>query len=348
SYADRLEYWLTDASPATLENLASQPVFAEKIQSGQLRLWRIDALNPAAAQALDGTVLKAGQPLFRAIIANYLYCTLPVAMLLYKEGQYWELLSELFEIQPDPADKTDRVSISQKQLEEVFSFRGIDPQSYFSVDSLSVLQALLAEIPGAIFSFPLAAMESLTCLLDLLLPAGQLLLSDKGLSSAESLAGNILEKASLHGDSLAHKVNFPVLEGWFRQQGYDCAWTRGERAPLQTMLVQRRMPAAVNQAFGQHFVSSNLNLESQSLCESGTGYFRQGQIDQAIACWLEALKVRPRDALLIYRLAAAWLQLGQPGEALKLRERAHDGYYMLDEFAHLWAKACCQSGDFAE
>lgn len=89
------EYWMTDLSPATVRSWSQQPALAPWLASGQLHIACLDSLAPDKLTTADGEALIP-PPGWDVVIANYHLCVLPVAILLCREGAFYQVESELF------------------------------------------------------------------------------------------------------------------------------------------------------------------------------------------------------------------------------------------------------------
>lgn len=456
-YGERLEYWLSDDASATLKALAAHPVFAAHLASGRLRLCQLDVTRPQTARSLDGEPLDLSPGRFACLIANYLFCALPAAMLLYREqgtpdqpvladapwaGKLWQLESELYgslsptqtrpaaltlaefwqqlatalahveprglapeqtaparatacrlaaqlrrqahELPagaaqlhsqlcawlvtawleetagpptPEPGALGERLYCallepalqalpwSQTQIDESLNFVPLPAPDPALAD---LLPALLAGYGSASFTYPVAALQALADLLPILSPGGVLLVSDKGLYGREVLRGERVLPASLHGNSLAHDLNFPLLALWLQARGYACNWTSDASAALQTLLAGPNLPPPLQQAFSAEFIAQNFNIDSQYLFEAGSLLQSQKRPAEALFYWLRALRYRPRDAMLRYRLGMAYLALKDPEKALDCLAQPHDGYFLGRELDWLRAEAYRQAREYAQ
>lgn len=116
-------YWLSDYSDAGLQQLAAHPVFADWYASGRLAFCRLDGEAPEQARDLAGKPLSL--PAMDLIIANYVFSTLPTAVLMRQpaaEGGHrwlrqqtridWQPLGA----QPDPAELASFGALIAAQL----------------------------------------------------------------------------------------------------------------------------------------------------------------------------------------------------------------------------------------
>lgn len=226
---------------------------------------------------------------------------------------------------------------SQTRLEDVrrlkaFELRADLPDS----ESAQVLDELASELGTASISYPVQSLASLRRQLPLLAPEGCLLLTDKSWYAADELRGIHEPQLSYHGESLAQTVNFPFFERWFGHQNYACLWTQDPAGPVQTLLVSHQ-PEPLTETFADVFVTHNFNNTSQLLIEAGSLHTAQRQLPSALRCFLDALRLRPHDFVVLLNVIDTYRRLQLPEQAAAYLERPHDGYFHETFFAQLKA-----------
>lgn len=144
-------YWLSDYSLPGLRQLAAQPAFAAWIASGRLRLCLIDGENPQQAWDLDGQVLPLPTDGFALIVANYVFSTLPTAVLLRQQGQWLRQLTRLEWLPlgeaPDPAELSAFGGMLATRLRQYRLVDHLDPTqaSYPMFQALQAAQDQVAD-----------------------------------------------------------------------------------------------------------------------------------------------------------------------------------------------------------
>lgn len=88
SQGREIRYWLSDFSDAGLKALTEVPAFARWQAEGRLRICLIDGENPRAARDFAGVPVVLPEQGFDLIVANYVYSTLPTAVLLRQQNQW--------------------------------------------------------------------------------------------------------------------------------------------------------------------------------------------------------------------------------------------------------------------
>lgn len=204
-----------------------------------------------------------------------------------------------------------------------------------------LLQEVMATYPQATLIYPLGSFQALSALKSLLNPQGFMVITDKGYYGPECMQGVHEEEETLHGNTLSHSVNFPLLERYWQLMGGGAQRTHDETYPVHTLLLtaQAEIGLALQDTFAQLFVDENRNLDGHADLEAGQMFMQHNELSQAIRYYLRALKYRPTDATVLYLLSVSLLNRSYFSRALTFLEQPHDDYFEVYNFAVLKAEA---------
>ncbi|MGV3523780.1 MAG: SAM-dependent methyltransferase [Candidatus Sericytochromatia bacterium] len=237
-------------------------------------------------------------------------------------------------------------------------FRAEAPDLLFA-DTLhqQAAEALTADMPLATLSYPRLGLQAVEQLCTQVRPGGLLLISDKAYADKRWLQGARAEEATRHGESLAHPVNFLLLEAVLRARGYGVARTQDEAFALHSLLIavpevlkpsENTLSPAVATCFEQHFVLHPGNELSHALLEGGHALLRQESLEQALRALQKALRYRPGDGTLQYLVAVCLLNQERYADAIGLLQQPHDDVFGLLNREILLAEAYRLTGQDAE
>ncbi len=275
-YADRLVFFATDLSRATLDALRTSPTL--RVPGVRVRLGQLDATEPSRFTDLESGEVETLADL-RLIRTNYMLCVLPF-MLLMRRGGVWCEQYVRTRIQ----DMVNARKVLGERLDEIITAAGkgdedalqrIAPHEYlFSTERIYVPIAdeELAMAPVAVSFFDAAraavdeegvertlfshgALRSLDRSLDLLLDDGFMIHSDYGWRTLQ--ASSDIGNFQYFSGSTAIGLNFPLVEhfveGCRDVPGRVVAPPGDEKSPILSRLVSRRALPAAEEAFAAKF-----------------------------------------------------------------------------------------------
>ena len=275
-YADRLVFFATDLSRATLDALRTSPTL--RVPGVRVRLGQLDATEPSRFTNLESGEVETLADL-RLIRTNYMLCVLPF-MLLMRRGGVWCEQYVRTRIQ----DMVNARKVLGERLDEIITAAGkgdedalqrIAPHEYlFSTERIYVPIAdeELAMAPVAVSFFDAAraavdeegvertlfshgALRSLDRSLDLLLDDGFMIHSDYGWRTLQ--ASSDIGNFQYFSGSTAIGLNFPLVEhfveGCRDVPGRVVAPPGDEKSPILSRLVSRRALPAAEEAFAAKF-----------------------------------------------------------------------------------------------
>ena len=346
--ASRLRYFFTDYAPRNLVDAASNPHVRAHVDAGRLELWVADALAPGAMRPLDAA-LPAARPAFIAAFASYLHCCLPVSV-VRKRGALLEerRVTLALRIAPpeaealSPAELLQHPGTRRANLLEEPRYAPIPPGFFEDAAHERAFRASVAPLDAATALYPRGSLQSLRATTELLCPGGLLLVSDKGNIDCDCGADDRSVAPSLHGNSLAHPVNFPVLEAYARELGLAARRTARKGAPIHTLLVERRPEPSptVVAAFDAHFVRHNANLDASDFYAAATRLRETRDYRGALRFYERVLAAQRSDARTLYFMGCCHLELEEFDEALDCLARAAQRDY-FDELATERRRAEC-------
>jgi hypothetical protein len=328
-YGKRLKYFFTDFSEKNLTDAAENPVLRDLHARGALDFCVLNAMTSDVFRPLTGSKEESVPPL-TAVIANYLHCCLPMSV-IRKEGDH---LSEKH-IQLSllvPFDIPDREGYARTFVEHPVGERITEnlreeviwkdlPRKFFDHPlHEEVIREGAAEYPIATIAYPRGSFSSIERSLPVLLPGGIIVISDKGYADTSYMEGERTCEPSIHGNSIAHSVNFPLLDLLAKKLQCSTTRTSNSQYSLQTLLVEKRPKHFLSALFRHLFLDKNENMESSDYLYAARKFEDAGQFPEAIRFYERASKLRPSDASIHYRIGSCACEEREYARALKAFE----------------------------
>ena len=361
-YFAQLEYYLSDYALRSMKTLAEHPPLAPYLKQGCLKLIQLDARKPDQARNLDGQTIQLQAASFQAIIANYQHCCLPIAVLQYQQGRYQLLkVSHSLELTAPALQKLgplgaelsphkalspkalrallEAEKLKQQELKVKLIFQDFDPTTLASPIQ-TALSKMLKDMDLATLNLPLSSFASILAQIPLLKAEGLFLISDQGMPNPEGYHHLEVQLPSIYGDSLAHKVNFPLIHLWFQALGFESHFSADEGYLLQSLLAFRPKQAqtgALKHCFHQQFIAENRNIDSQYLLNASAFAMSEGKLELALPYLLRAVHYRPQDPEVLYRLAYTYMLKNNLPRARKYADQLHKTY--IQTHAHILLSA---------
>lgn len=323
-FYQRLAYYVTDGSPATVEQWREREIFRD--HTGHVFPCVCDANAPVA--------IGAG-PL-RAAICNYVLDVLPSAI-LRKAEQGWEQLwvrtwitddASLLKQYTPLSFEEMRARARSSQAEERAGLLPLLPLLEFEKDFLPIgpdapagLETLEGEPAGAPLAYNYGAMGCLDALLGLLEPGGFALVNDYGPVRREDVAERSV--AQRFGPSTAMGLNFPLLEEQLERRGVEVLKAEGDDGrPLHARLLLRSAAPGVRGAFETRFAAAARERADAPIEQARRGA-ESGHAREALESFRAAIAQNPRDWQLIGEAAVfAATQLRDRAAGLELARAA--------------------------
>lgn len=353
AYPLSFRYLFSDFSKNSLEEASKNETLQKYAQQGILEFCYLDALQPETFQSLSGNTTTLATKSLTLVIENYLHCALPLTILRKENEQFLEKYLALY-WKSDPPLQTENLmetllqQVTQSnfldQIEEESRYHPLGLSS-FEKDPylLETLREGTKEFEQAQVIFPLGSFEHLKQFLPFLQSDGALLISDKGYAEASWMRG-LQEKytePSLHGNSLGHPVNFPLLERYARQYGYRTKRTTNRKFFLQTMAIfPETASLAGEEMFMDQFITQNPNQEAEIHWLKASEYKQKRQYVEAKLELLKCLEYRQKDCCLFYELGECSLLAEHYQDALKYFEAGRSfNYFQEHDFFFSAGKA---------
>ncbi len=325
-YADRLVFFATDLSKATLNALKTSPTL--RVSGVRVRLGQVDATDPGRFRDLETGEVEAVDGL-RLIRSNYLLCVLPFMLLLRREGIWCEQyvrtqVQDTVNARRVLGDRLDPI-ITAARAGDDESLRRIASHEYlFSTERVYVPieneELLMGEAAAAFFDaartlneegvertlFSHGALKSLDRSLDLLLDDGFMIHADYGWRTLRTSAdiGNF----QYFSGSTAIGLNFPLVEHFVEEfrtsPGRVVAPRAEDKAPILTRMVARRALPATEEVFVEAFDGAAHEAFWEHI--NGLSQVKEGTAGEEILARIE---------LAHERYPFNWLLLGQAASA---------------------------------
>jgi tetratricopeptide (TPR) repeat protein len=266
-----------------------------------------------------------GEPMrgvkFSAAVANYLHCVLPLTILRKQEGKLFEKhISLQMEADSEMAEGAGAVTALDvpaivndptnetlwPKIEETADFRPIEVETFFEdMNDFKVIEDMVKYYDVATVIYPYGSFESVKNFVPLMKRGAIYIISDKGYADFHYMAGENECLPSLHGNSFAHSVNFPLIDEYAKSLGLKTCRTYDPSYSLQTLVMEN--PAAsenesLRKRFRELFVRENPNQDSSDFMTAAMDYEKNKEPDKAASFLRKALVKRPFDAKVFYRL----------------------------------------------
>lgn len=298
----RLEYVVTDVSPATVSQWAERRLFAD--HAGHVTCRVADANAPALP--VEGTV--------RAVFCNYLLDVLPAAIVRRRADGQVEQLCVRTHLAREPAPGRPRPALSFEEMKAVIASGEADqlarlfPDMTFfeyEVDYRTDGVEVLTGAAEAVAAVPAAArvrlsIGALACLgrcAERLVPDGFILVNDYGPVTDEEIS----KYATLQkfGKTVAAGLSFPWLEAELGRRGMHAHKAAGDDArSLHTRLLVKRPLPGTDAAFQERF-SQESYRRVEALIEEAREHVKSGRKDEALAAYQRALSHNRLDWALL-------------------------------------------------
>ena len=331
TFADRLHYMITDCALPNLEALSIHPGFIEYRERGAVGFYLYDVLKPQMPVRLDGSRFDPATRLFSAVIANYVHCALPMTIFRKKDGNYYEKYISIemdgendAETVKDAGDGVSLVANAtepglMEKLNPVPSYASVQLDTHPTTPQIrQAVRSVASMLDPATIPVPVGTCLHLKGLQPFLKKNGICLISDKGFSDTKTMNGDKPFLPTIHGNSLAHQLNFPLIETFARNIGFSAVGTTDETHILKTILVVNapEIPIPLAHRFGKLFVKENGNIDASDFVKAADDYFRDGKWKKAAVFYRKGLRLRENSPYLLFRLAKCWRKLDKPDEAL--------------------------------
>lgn len=340
-YHKDLHYMFTDYAVKNLEDASNNTYIYKLKEERLLDFYVLDALNPKNITKINGDKFNLEKESITLVIANYLYCTLPVRIIRKKEDKYYEKSIEMY------LNITDNENYTKEQinemitessdpnffnkLEEVSHYTEINIDTYINDDLLkeSFIE-VLRKINVATVELPIGACESINKIMPYIKKTGALIISDKGHANTDYMQGEHECFFSIHGNSFAHSLNFPLLEIYIDKKDFFSIKTSENLNSLQVMLITKQLDIDIENVFTNQFIENNYNEDTHDYMDTGYKEKSEKNFSRAIRYYLRCLKYRKHDVRLYFDLGSAYIGYGDYHKALDYLLNRPEDY--LDEF----------------
>lgn len=332
NFYDRLTCYITDYSPATLQQWQQTAQFADHAHHAILA--RADALHPRTIHPPGGKTIELSR--IRAIFANYVLDTLPIAIIQKRTDAIEQLcvrtwLGRLPEGVCLPHHLTPedvvRLAASQK-IEDRRQLVAILPWLEFEV---AMRPDGASQIPFADEALKLShnkrimlnfgALQSLEQCQSLLHPAGFILINDYGpVQVDQSGQTNAPQR---FGSSVATGLNFPLLEHCLQTRGLQSLTPpHDESRSIHSRLICSAPLAQTQEAFNAAFGDTDFQ-KADSIATAAAELLASGRLEDALAFYQRNIARCPSDWHTI-ALASEFLcqQLRKFDQSLELAQAA--------------------------
>lgn len=234
-----LRYVLTDFVERNLAHARAHPGLAPLVAAGLLEIAHFDVADSRELQ-LPGAGLRlapdrpARRPL--AVIANYVFDTVPQDYLRVRDGRVEEGLVEL--TTPDDNLDGDR-PISLAQVTPSFSYREARRPLYGEPALDALVDAQVAGLAEAHVLVPVGALRCIERLAALAGAGLALLVSDKGYLRHAGSAQEHVPGLAYHDESFSLPLPFDALRRWFEARGGEVRAQVQERELVTAVFLDR-------------------------------------------------------------------------------------------------------------
>lgn len=212
-----VRYVFTDFTESNLAPLRAHPSLQPLLAEGLVDFARFDAGEDAEIRLSHSGEVLSPQTLRNplAVIANYVFDSVPQDAFRVRDGNLFELLAALT-VPEDEKDLEDPGLLSRLQVS--WEERPVDGDYYGDPELDPILREYAERLNGTSILFPRAAIDCLRNLARLSDNRLLLLSGDKGYSREELLAGREEPGVAVHG-SFSMMVNYHALGRWLARRG---------------------------------------------------------------------------------------------------------------------------------
>ncbi len=328
-YYEDLHYMFTDYATKSLEDASKNKYLSELKEKGLLEFYVLDALNPENATRLDGKTFRLEKDSLTVAIANYLHCTLPIRVLRKKDNRFYENNTELFMLLDENEKEYSLEEIDQmidnpvkinllSNLEEVSHYLEINIDTHIKDIFLrdSYIE-LLKNIEIATAELPIGAAENIKKIMPFIKKTGGLIISDKGYADTDYMVGEHECFFSVHGNSFAHSLNFPLLEIYCNKINYFTQRTNDYMNSLQVLLISKEINPKVESEFVNQFIENNFNEDSHDYLDTAYKEKFEKNFAKSVRYYKRAIKHRKHDSRVYFDLGSAYIGYGDQKKALR-------------------------------
>jgi tetratricopeptide (TPR) repeat protein len=327
-FYQRLDMWVTDGSPATIEQWSERGVF-----SGHAGHVRTEVLGVLGDFPINNV---------RAAFGNYLMDSLPAAVVRAPAPGVYEQLCVRTRLGGDAAaepahirlmlEDARRAAASPRPIDLAHLFPLLPRFEYdyaFRGDGAAsvpgVVEALADERPGRAVLLNFGALQCLDRLASKLSPDGFILLNDYGTSQQSQLQADSkgVVRAERFGKTSAMRVNFPVIEQALRRQALIVTKpSLDETRDVHARLVTRRSLNDTAEAFEREF-GTNGTRHVRGLTDELRKKLSAGDKLEATARCQSIVAQSPHDWSLLGDVAVFFLHdLSEPEKGLEFARAA--------------------------
>jgi len=356
-YFDRLQYFFSDFSKKNLQDAAKNINLRELQKNGHIEYVVVDALNPQKITKLtNGQIITDIK--FIGIIASYTHDNLPLTILKKKGSDIYEkhiaLSIETDEMSKKSIEEYKMNLITNPTSEDILNKLN-EKEKYILIDKAKIepmdkeiIFETTQKFPVATVIYPYGSFKAIKKAIPLLLKEGLYIISDKGYANEYYMKGEKSGAPSIHGNSFAHNVNFPLIELYAQKLGLFTTRTTNPDYSLQTMLITPEDNKSIKEKFDSLFITNNLNESAAELKQKAESLIENNKFSEAITVFKQILQIRKYDANISYRLgylllndadkaheAITYLIHGQKYDYFKLYNFEFElglAYYRLQEF----------------
>lgn len=323
NFYKRLHYLFTDYSQKNLKEISINPYLSKLKENGILDFYILDALNPKEICNLDETKPNLDKIKFSAVIANYVYCTLPVHVIKKEDDNFFEKnIKLIYKSKNFISDKkrlieqlvNEPIGIKVlKNIEEISKFKEVDLDELIEDEfEIEALLEVTKNIETATVVFPFGSFKSLREFEPLLKKDGIMLISDKAHIDESFMYNDGATIPSIHGNSFAHSLNIPIIREYAKKIGMASLQTSDAYNSLQAILISKSdvINRNIIMSFKEQFVDNNYNEDASDFIEVAGHYKDAKDYDSAIKFYKKALKYRPKESSILYYLGQCYYEKG--------------------------------------
>jgi tetratricopeptide (TPR) repeat protein len=327
----RVRYVLSDYAERSVREAISRPPLREHAAAGRVVPALLDIRAPEALAGLDGAPLPA---LPAAVFANYVCCATPVKVFRKTREGFFEKRVRVGMLLPDEAAAgaaaaerilRDRLGAPTRpglmpSFQVGIEWRPVDLGAALG-DPVheSAVRDATAAFEEATVAYPRAFFDFLRRIGARLRPGGLALVTDYGSAGAAELKGLQDRHPTFYGNTLAHEVNFTLLEAFCARAGLALVRTRGALRTLQTAAIRYRpdIPDAFRAAFRRSHVRRTDGQDLLDFRAGALAHVRCGEYAAAARLFARALRLDPSSAEIAYHLGEACFEAGLYSHALR-------------------------------
>lgn len=339
-FYDKLHYMFTDYSEKNLEDASENAYLIKLKKEGKLDFYVLNALATKKIKTLDGKSILLSKNSIDAVVCSYVYCTLPTAIIKKENNKYFEKQIALY-IRSEK--KVEELTINKifsnisdyyivEDLEEEIYYKEIDVNNYIQDEGeRGAFLELTDNFEYAVIEYSAPNLKNMREILNYLKDKSVFIISDKGTINKEYFETKEDSFFSVHKNSIAHSVNFPLLEKYISKLNAYSIYSKDNDFVLHSFLATKNLSEDIKNVFEIEFIQNNYNDKLNNVVRKLYNTNPQDYIEQ-MNYYLSKLDHNEKDATISYYLSKTYNKINQYTKVIELLEKKPQDFFFTYDF----------------